>query len=78
MLNTETLESNSIRLAAKVTSAEKRVATLIRQGLTNREIATVLCRSEHTVKTQVHQLLTKLGARNRAQLAALSVSTKSE
>jgi len=41
----------------------------IRPGLTNREIALRLGVSTSTVNKHVHRVLSKLGARNRAQAA---------
>ena len=55
-----------------ITTAETRVLLLMRQGMTNREIAQRLNRSEFTIKTHVERILAKMGARNRAQACALS------
>ena len=49
---------------------EAQVASLMAQGCTNREIATALVVSPETVKTYATRLFRKLGARNRAQVAA--------
>ena len=54
----------------KITLAEIKVLELMRHGLTNREIAMVLCRSEFTVKTHMQRILAKTGARNRTQACA--------
>ncbi|GAB3852292.1 response regulator transcription factor [Micromonospora andamanensis] len=51
-----------------VTQREREVLTLIGRGLSNTEIAEQLCLSMATVKTHVGRLLTKLHARDRAQL----------
>jgi len=44
------------------------VLTLVGAGLSNDEIATWLFLSPLTVKTHVNRILTKLSARDRAQL----------
>jgi non-specific serine/threonine protein kinase len=52
-----------------LTRREREVATLVAQGLTNREIADTLVLSERTVEAHVTHVLTKLGVRSRAQAA---------
>ena len=46
-----------------------RVLALIRQGLSNRDIAERLFISERTVKSHVNHLLQKFDLKNRVQLA---------
>jgi DNA-binding CsgD family transcriptional regulator len=53
------------------TRAESAVAELLRRGMTNKEIARQLGKSDQTVKNQVAKLLRKLGARNRTELVSL-------
>jgi DNA-binding NarL/FixJ family response regulator len=50
---------------------EHEVIDLLRQGLTNREIAKTLYISEATVKVHVQHILEKLRVRSRAQAVAL-------
>jgi DNA-binding NarL/FixJ family response regulator len=47
------------------------VVNLIAQGATNRSVATQLHLSLHTVKSHVHNALTKLGINSRTQLTQL-------
>ena len=54
-----------------LTDSELTVVNLIAQGATNREVATQLHLSPHTVKTHVHNAFAKLGIASRAQLAQL-------
>jgi LuxR family transcriptional regulator, maltose regulon positive regulatory protein len=57
-----------------LTRREQEVLDLVRQGLTNREIARTLWISESTVKVHVHHVLEKLGARSRTEAVSRSES----
>jgi len=55
--------------APAMTTTETKVIALLVEGHTNSEIAAVVHLSEHTVKFHVRQLLQKVGANNRTELA---------
>jgi DNA-binding CsgD family transcriptional regulator len=52
-----------------LTAAERRVAVLVAEGRTNREVAAALFLGERTVETHLSHVYAKLGVRSRAQLA---------
>jgi DNA-binding NarL/FixJ family response regulator len=56
-----------------LTPAEIRVLRLIAQGNANKQIAEQLSVSEETVKSQVRNILSKLGAQDRTQAAIIGV-----
>ncbi len=55
---------------ARLTLREREIAGLIREGLTNKEIANALSIEPSTVKNHVHNILEKLGVRRRGEAAA--------
>jgi DNA-binding CsgD family transcriptional regulator len=55
--------------ADELTPAERRVAELVAEGRTNRETASLLVVSEHTVDSHLRRVYRKLGVRSRAELA---------
>jgi DNA-binding CsgD family transcriptional regulator len=55
--------------AGELTPAELRVAELVAEGRTNREAASLLVLSEHTVDSHLRRVYRKLGVRSRAELA---------
>ena len=52
-----------------LTRREREVASLVAQGLTNRQIASELVIGERTVETHVRNLLKKLGLSSRDQVS---------
>jgi DNA-binding NarL/FixJ family response regulator len=68
--------SHRDRLARGVgqfSSREHLVLSLVAAGLSNREIAEQLSYSERTIKTVLHDIVTKLGVKSRSQAVALAV-----
>ena len=59
------------RIVASLTSREIQVLQLVAQGLSNKEIAAALTVSLPTVKSHVHNVLSKLGARRRLDAGRL-------
>jgi len=59
-----------------LTEREEEVLALVARGRTNAEIATELFVSLSTVKSHVASLMTKLGARNRVEIAMWAYDTR--
>jgi DNA-binding CsgD family transcriptional regulator len=57
----------------ELTPAEHRIALLLQDGFSDRQIAIALQVSEHTVKAHVRRILHVLGARNRTHAAVIHV-----
>ena len=57
------------RRAEGLTPAERRVAALVAEGRTNREVAATLFLGERTVETHLTHIYAKLGVRSRTELA---------
>jgi DNA-binding NarL/FixJ family response regulator len=64
--------AESDELLARLTDREAEVLTAVARGLSNAEIAEQLSRSYATATTHVSRLLTKLDARDRAQLVVIA------
>ena len=58
---------------AGLTEQERRILSLIAEGLTNREIAARMCLAEKTVKNYVSSMLSKLGMTTRTQAAVFAI-----
>ena len=63
-------------LGHDLTSREREVLSLMVQGLTNPEIAERLIVSRSTAKAHVSNILSKLGASNRAEAISLALQNK--
>ena len=62
----------SVRALAALTEREREVLALVAEGLSNDEIAGRLFLSPLTSKTHVSRIMTKLNARDRAQLVVIA------
>jgi DNA-binding CsgD family transcriptional regulator len=66
----ERVRKRSAGSGSELTPQERRVAVLVSDGLTNREVAATLFVSTNTVETHLRHLFQKLGVRSRTELAA--------
>jgi DNA-binding CsgD family transcriptional regulator len=65
-----------IRPAALLTDREEEVLDLLRQGMSNREIAQTLWIAQSTAKVHVRHIFEKLGVRSRTEAALFRAETK--
>ena len=70
-----TREAHRIPGLSSLTAREREVVTLIASGLSNEEISRKIYVSPSTVKTHAARAMTKLGARDRAQLVVFAYQT---
>jgi DNA-binding CsgD family transcriptional regulator len=70
----ETLQSGNTG-PGSLTPREREIAELVGRGLANRQIAALLHIAERTAENHVQHILTKLGFRNRSQIAAWAART---
>jgi DNA-binding CsgD family transcriptional regulator len=59
-----------------LTPTEVKVADLVGQGMTNREVAAALFMSEHTVRANLKRIYSKLDVRSRTELAAVLAGSR--
>lgn len=69
---TQPLPTGAAEELAGLTSREREAVTLVAQGLSNDQIAARMVISPLTAKTHVNRAMTKLHARDRAQLVVLA------
>ena len=67
------VKTGPVKLGRDLTVRERQVLALVVEGLSNDEIAGRLVISPNTVRNHVSACMSKLGAANRAQAAALTV-----
>jgi len=65
-------EGNEPDELSELTAQERKILTLIAEGLTNRQIAERMFLAEKTVKNYVSSILSKLGLERRTQAAVLA------
>jgi DNA-binding NarL/FixJ family response regulator len=58
------------KASAELTETERRVAELVANGLTNKEVATKLFVTVRTVEANLTKVYAKLGIRSRTELAS--------
>lgn len=63
------------RTLDRLTAREREVMALVAEGLSNAEIAATLTISHATARTHVSRAMTKVGARDRAQLVVIAYRT---
>ncbi|PRY51891.1 regulatory LuxR family protein [Geodermatophilus tzadiensis] len=70
----ETARRRDVSTATELTPQERQVTALVRQGLSNRDVAAQLFVSPRTVDFHLRNVFTKLGVASRAELTALPLS----
>ena len=70
----ETARRRDVTTATQLTAQERQVATLVRQGLSNRDAAAQLFLSPRTVDFHLRNVFSKLGLSSRAELASLQLN----
>ncbi|MDE7245769.1 MAG: LuxR C-terminal-related transcriptional regulator, partial [Oscillospiraceae bacterium] len=63
------------RVQSDISRSEWQIIRTVGSGMSNKEIAAELCLSEGTVRNTISSILSKLGLRDRTQLAIWAVQT---
>ena len=69
---TRPLPRNADTVLTELTTREREAVTLVAQGLSNNEIAASMVISPVTAKTHINRAMTKMHARDRAQLVVMA------
>ena len=73
--------TNSLRISGRrpgspgLTATERRIAALVADGRTNKEVAAALFLSARTVEAHLRQVYRKLGVRSRTELARVALDS---
>jgi DNA-binding NarL/FixJ family response regulator len=62
----------------RLSEREQEVLDLVAEGMSNRQIADSLCVAESTVRSHVHNILSKLNLTNRVQAAAFALGARDQ
>ncbi|HET6818312.1 MAG TPA: AAA family ATPase [Mycobacteriales bacterium] len=73
----ETARRREVGAADELTPQERQVASLVRQGMSNRDAAAQLFLSPRTVDFHLRNVFQKLGITSRAELAAMQMESES-
>lgn len=65
------IAERALRLPSELTPAEREVARVLAEGLSNQEIADRLGKSVHAVKFLLHSIYARTGISNRTQLVVV-------
>ena len=68
-------DASALPALSALTGREREVLALVAEGMSNDEIGAALFMSPLTAKTHVNRTMTKLGARDRAQLVVIAYQT---
>jgi DNA-binding NarL/FixJ family response regulator len=60
------------KMGLRLTRRQQELFPMVARGLTNKEIASLLNLSEHTVKNHIHRMLRKIGANHRSQVLEIA------